>query len=364
MEFNSNSKRLLKILVVLVIMYIVELFYLYYTNIIMKVDGKDVTKTQFNEVFEKNANTSGFLNLGIDIKKDKKNSIYVLIKDKTVDDLIKQTLIDEEIEKRHIEATKEEIDKEIQKAIVKYGSKENLKKALEQNEISTGKFKKDLGEKIKRGKLANSISKTNVTDADIKKYYKENIMTFNKPEKIRLSQILIAANPKMIEQKLKAASENQGLNENEIQNKINVELASKQEQAKQVLAQLKKNPKLFTNFAKENSDDKLSANQGGDLGYFTQKEFVEPFASAISKLRPNTLSDLVKSPYGYHIFVITEKTKAIQEPIEKVKDQIIATLEQQQQDKTLDNLAESLKKKAKIEYKNPEYKPKKTTSEK
>lgn len=364
MEFNSNSKRLLKILVVLIIMYIVELFYLHYTNIIMKVDGKDVTKTQFNEIFEKNANTSGFLSLGINIKKDKKNAIYVLIKDKTVDDLIKQTLIDEEIEKRHIEATKEEIDKEMQKAIAQYGSKENLYKELDKKEISIRKFENDLSEKIKREKLAESISKSNVTDKDIKKYYKENVLTFNKPEKIRLSHILIAASPKMIEQKIKAAPENQGLNENEIKNKINAEIAAKQEQATEILAQLKKNPKLFTNLAKEKSEDKLSANKGGDLGYFTQKEFVEPFSSAMSKLKPNTISGLVKSPYGYHIFVITEKTKAVQEPVEKVKDQITATLKQQQQDKTLDDFAESLKKKAKIEYKNSEYKPKTTASEK
>lgn len=364
MEFNSNSKRLLKILLVLIIMYIVELFYLHYTNIILKVDGRDVTKTQFNKVFEKNANTSGFLSLGINIKKDKKNAIYVLIKDKTVDDLIKQTLIDEEIEKRHIEATKEEFDKEIQKAVTKYGSKENLNNALEKSEISISEFKNDLIEKIKKEKLAESISKSNVTDADIKKYYKNNILTFNKPEKIRLSQILIAANPKMIEQKIKMAPENQELNDNEIKDLINKELALKQKQAKDILAQLKKNPKLFSNLAKEKSDDKLSANQGGDLGYFSQKEFIEPFASTISKLQQNTISDLIKSQYGYHIFVITEKIKAIQDPVEKVKDQIIAILKQEQQDKTLDDFAESLKKNAKIEYKNLEYKPKTTNTEK
>lgn len=364
MEFNTNSKKLFKILGVLIIMYIFELFYLHYTNIILKVDGRDITKTQFNEGFEKNANTSGFLSLGINIKKDKKNAIYVLVKDKTVDDLIKQTLIDKEIEKRHINATKEEIDKEIQKAIVEYGSKEKLKKALEENEISTRKFKNDLSESIKRAKLAESISKSNVTDADIKKYYRENILTFNKPEKIRLSHILFAANPKMIEQKIKAAPENQGLNENEIKNKINAEIATKQEQATEIYVQLKKNPKLFTSLAKEKSEDKLSANRGGDLGYFSQEEFIEPFASTMSKLKPNTISDLVKSPYGYHIFVITEKTKAVQEPIERVKDQIIATLKQEQQDKILDDFAESLKKKAKIEYKNPEYEPKTTASKK
>lgn len=364
MEFNSNSKRLLKILLVLIVMYIVELFYLHYTNIILKVDGKDVTKTQFNEIFEKNANTSGFLSLGIDIKKDKKNAIYILIKDKTIDDLIKQTLIDEEIEKRHIIATEAEIDKEIQKAIDQYGSKENLKKALDKSEISNSKFKNDLIEKIKKEKLAESISKSNVTDADIKKYYKNNILTFNHPAKIRLSQILIAANPKMIEEKIKNDPENQGLKKNEIQDKINKELTLKQEKAKEIYAQLKKNPKLFTNFAKEQSDDKVSSNQGGDLGYFSQKEFIEPFASTIAKLKLNTISDLVKSPYGYHIFVITEKIEAVQEPVEKVKDQIIAILKHEQQDKTLDDLAEALKKKAKIEYKNSEYKPKITITEK
>lgn len=364
MEFNSNSKRLLKVLIVLIIMYIVELVYLHYTNIIMKVDGRDITKTQFNEVFEKNANTSGFLNLGIDIKKDKKSALYTLIKDKTVDDLLKQALIDEEIEKRNIKASEEEINNEVQKTIDQYGSKENFNKALKNKETSISQFKKDLRANIKKRKLADSISKINVTDADVKNYYNKNIMQFSQPEKVRASHILISASPKAIAQKVKSSPENQGLNDKEIQDKVNKELAEKQAKAKEILAKLKQNPKLFTNLVKENSDDKSTSNNSGDLGYFAQKELTEPFASVLFKLKLNIISDLVKSPYGYHIFMITEKTKAIKAPIEKVKNQIISILEQEQQDKILDNFAESLKKKAKVEYKNPEYKPKTTISEK
>ena len=75
-------------------------------------------------------------------------------------------------------------------------------------------------------------------------------------------------------------------------------------------------------------------------------------------MKPNTISDKpVKTQYGYHIIMVTDRAAASVTPFEKAKPDIKGYLENQKQLELLDNLTESLKKNAKIEYVNPEYSP-------
>lgn len=325
---------------------------------IIKVNGDNITQRQFNEVFDKAVGNSMFAQMGIDVKKDKNGFLYLMLKDKTVNELIVKTLLNEEMQKRNIKVTKQDTEKELKTIIDKVGSKEKFDEILKQNGISANQFKKDLTEEVKMKKLVNTLSKVSVSDADAKKFYKENLNKFKYPDKVRASHILISANPEEIKEKIKSNPANKKLSDKEIQAKVDKELAIKLEKANKILAEVKKDQSAFAKIARENSDDTTSAKQGGDLGFFTQQEMVEPFAKAAFSMKPNTLSGVVKTPYGYHIILVTDRMKAGQEPFEKVKGEIVTYLENQAQVKVLENLIESLKKQAKIEYVNPEYDPK------
>lgn len=324
---------------------------------IVKVNNQNITQAQFDEAFNKAAGNSMFAQMGVDVKKDKNNFLYLMMKDKVVNELIVKSLIDQEIAKRKIKITKEDSEKELKAIIDKVGSKEKFNEILKQNNISAEQFKKDLAEEVKMKKLVNALSKVEVSEADAKKFYKQNITKFKYPDKVRASHILISANPEEIKEKITSDPANKGLSKEEIQKKVDAELALKLEKAKKILAEVKKNPADFAKIASENSDDKTSAKQGGDLGFFSRQEMVEPFAKAAFKQRPDTVGDIVESPYGYHIIIVKDRMKAGQEPFEKVKTEIIAYLENQGQVKVLENLIESLKKQAKIEYVDPEYNP-------
>lgn len=324
---------------------------------IIKVNGQSITQSQFDEMLNEALGNSMFAQMGIDVKKDKNSFLYLMMKDKVVNELIVKSLINQEMDKRKIKVTKEDENQELKSIIDKVGSKEKFDEILKQNGISSDKFKKDLKDEVKMKKLVNSLSKVTVSDAEAKKFYKENISKFKYPDKVRASHILISANPEEIKGKITSDPANKGLSKEEIQAKINEELAVQLEKAKKVLAEVKKNPGEFAKLAKDNSDDTASAKKGGDLGFFTKQEMVEPFAKVAFKQKPNTISDLVQSPYGYHIIMVTDRMKAGQEPFAKVKDEVVAYLENQAQVKILENLIESLKKQAKIEYVNPEYNP-------
>lgn len=325
---------------------------------IIKVNGQNITQSQFDSMLNEEAGNSMFAQMGIDVKKDKNSFLYLMMKDKIVNGLIIKELIDQEIDKRHIKVTKADTDKELKDLIDKIGSKEKFDQVLKQNGISNAKLKKDIKEEVKVKKLLDAISSVKVSDANAKKFYNQNISKFKYADKVRASHILISANIEEIRQKITSDPSKKGLSKAEIQAEVNKELSLKLEKAKKILTEVKKNPKEFEVIARENSDDTASAKQGGDLGFFSRQEMVEPFAKVAFAQKPNTISDIVKSPYGYHIILVTDRKKAGVEPFEKVKPEIITYLENQEQVDALEKLIESLKKQAKIDYLDSNYNPK------
>lgn len=56
----------------------------------------------------------------------------------------------------------------------------------------------------------------------------------------------------------------------------------------------------FAEIARSYSDDSTGP-RGGSLGGFTKGTMVEPFEKAVEALAPGQLSDLVETPFGYHV---------------------------------------------------------------
>ena len=282
----------------------------------------------------------------------------MLIKDRVVNELIVKALLNQEMQKRGIEVTNKDVDDAVKEIIDKVGSKEQLDALLKQNGISNSQFKKDLKEEVKMKKLAKELGSSSVSDAEAKKFYNDNISKFKHPDKVRASHILISVNPQEIEEVVKSDPNNKNIDETAVKAKVAAEVQAKEAKANQILAEAKKNPTQFAKLAKENSEDTATANKGGDLGFFAAKEMVPEFSKAAFSMKPNTISDKpVKTQFGYHIIMVTDRSAAGQDPFEKVKPSIKAYLENQKQIELIDKLTESLKKSAKIEYINTSYDP-------
>jgi len=82
----------------------------------------------------------------------------------------------------------------------------------------------------------------------------------------------------------------------------------------------------FATLAKEKSEDAISAAKGGDLGFFSRGRMVAEFDAAAFALEPGTLSDLVESPFGFHIIKVEEKKAAGPRPFEAVREQVTKEL--------------------------------------
>ena len=79
------------------------------------------------------------------------------------------------------------------------------------------------------------------------------------------------------------------------------------EKAEKILDSLKAGGS-FEELAKRNSDDSLSAIQGGALGKSKKGSFVKEFEDAAFLLKPGEISGIVESEFGYHIIKLNDKS--------------------------------------------------------
>lgn len=91
----------------------------------------------------------------------------------------------------------------------------------------------------------------------------------------------------------------------------------------------------FATVAKENSDDKGSGANGGDLGAFRKGQMVPEFDKEAFLLAPGQVSQPVKSAFGYHIIKVeSHSTK----PFDEVKPEILKRIPGDMAQKALQDL--------------------------
>ena len=330
---------------------------------IIKVNDTVITQADFDNAFDKSVDKSFLKAFGgsKNFLKSDENPMFGIFKDKIVNELIVKSLLDEEIAKRNITATDEDIQNELKTIIDKVGSKEELNSLLKQRGISNSQFTEDLATQIKIKKLVNSIEKIEVSDSDAEKYYNTHKEEFTHGEQVRASHILISANTIELIQQLK--KKNPDMDPTELNKQVEEQIAKQKAKAEAILAEVKQNPDDFAKIAQKNSDDKASGERGGELGFFSKEAMVSEFANAAFSMKPNTISEtIVKSPYGYHIIKVTDRIEAGTTPYAKVKDEIKFYIETQKQIEVLKNLTAGLMKNAKIEYLDDNYNPNKITT--
>ncbi len=122
-------------------------------------------------------------------------------------------------------------------------------------------------------------------------------------------------------------------------------LVEKEEQAKAIIASLKKGAK-FEDLAKKQSKDPGSGANGGDLDWAAPGNFVKEFSDAMVALKKGQVTDVpVKSQFGYHIIRLDDVREAQLPKFDDVKAQISQQLQQQR----MAEFQQELRTKAKIE---------------
>ena len=140
----------------------------------------------------------------------------------------------------------------------------------------------------------------NFTDNELQRYYRRHLDLFEITEQIKAAHILLRID--------------RDADEKTVQ--------KRRELAAELLKQLREGGN-FAQLAKAYSDDRGTADNGGDLGYFGRGTMVSSFEDTAFKLKPGQLSGIVQTPFGFHIIKVTEKidagVKPLVDAIEEVK---------------------------------------------
>ena len=163
-------------------------------------------------------------------------------------------------------------------------------------------------------------AKTVVPAADIEREYNNNSEQYTTPEQVRASHILLKTEGK--------------------------DDAAVKAKAQALLTQARGGAD-FAELAKKNSDDEASAKNGGDLDYFGRGRMVAEFDQAVFAMQPGTISDLVKTQYGYHIIKLVDKKNAATRALAEVRQQLNDQLAYQRAQAQAADLAQSLEKQIK-----------------
>jgi len=122
-------------------------------------------------------------------------------------------------------------------------------------------------------------------------------------------------------------------------------LVEKEDEAKAIIASLKKGGK-FEDIAKKSSKDPGSGANGGDLDWANPSSYVPEFAEAMIKLNKGQMTDTpVKTQFGFHIIRIDDIRTAKLPAFEELKPQIAQQMQQQK----LTAFQQGLREKAKVE---------------
>ena len=161
-------------------------------------------------------------------------------------------------------------------------------------------------EKIKLDYIALSVddiaAKVDVTAEDLEQYYQQNMAKYQQTEQKRFSHILIEAG------------------EDE---------AAAEQQATDILAKANAGED-FAALAKEFSADTFSGENGGDLEWIEPGVMDEAFDTAAFALtEAGSITDVVKTDFGFHIIKLTEVKAEQTKAFADVKDEIQLTVSKQ-----------------------------------
>jgi len=249
---------------------------------LIQINDQEISKAEFLAAFEKSLQKDQPLS-GIE-REELQRSFLV--------QLIDRELIHGEARRLDITLTGTDVESALQSYRQDYPDA-SFEAMLQERGLTMQFWREELKESLIMEKLLEQAvySRVSVTDTEVAAYFADNREQFDRPAQVRARQIVVA----------------------------------EEDEGQDVLALLRQGQP----FAEVAAEYSLSpdAQQGGDLGFFGRGEMPPEFDAIVFDLPVNRLSDLVKSEYGYHIFLVEEKRKATRLSKKDATEEILSILE-------------------------------------
>ncbi len=176
--------------------------------------------------------------------------------------------------------------------LVRYemGVQEARKRGYDKDPIVLERFNQEMYKALLEKEIGQKVEESVVTEAEMKAWYTKN-------PQIRLSDILIEVKPgASVEQKAEA-----------------------RKRAGEILDEVKKSKRPFEELVRLYSDDITTKNLGGDIGWQTRISLVSSYYESVNKLAVSEISNLIETPFGFHIVKLTGRRSYDEAPKREIR---------------------------------------------
>lgn len=272
-------------------------------HILAQVDDEQITVDDFNREMKE---------LVLEPDKETKGRNLGNLKEAYLDQVIERKILVQEARRLGIRVSQEELNQAISEIKKDYPG-EGFGEKLGLKGMTLEEWKARLEEKLLAEKMIRNALyyRGEIDEKEALRYYEEHPSQFQIPQKVRARQIVVAT----------------------------------EEEAIQILNQLRKGENFEKLAAKRSLGPEKA--EGGNLGYFSQGERPSEFDHVFT-MEVGGISEVIKSPYGYHIFKLDEKTEPRQISFEEAKSGILEELRRKKGEEEYQRWLKGLKGKVRV----------------
>ena len=238
-----------------------------------------------------------------------------VLKSSVLDDLVARTLLLQQARARGVTVGSEQVDRAFLAIRAEYPGNA-FDDLLAQERLSVAELRARLRDQLTVEKLFREevFSRVQVPDEEVTRYYAEHAAEFDEPERVHARQIVVRTRA----------------------------------EAAKLRDEVRRKPASFAAVASRASIGP-EARRGGDLGWFGKGQGMPEVFDVCFRMSPSAVSDVVPSPFGFHVFQVVEKKPPSRRTLEQARPAIATRLLREQRAKAQEDYVAALRAQAKIQ---------------
>jgi parvulin-like peptidyl-prolyl isomerase len=244
-----------------------------------------------------------------------------------VDQLIGAHLLYGEAQRLNMVPSEEQARAQLAQIRSRFPSEEEYKKQLQAQGVDEAELTTDLARSVAVGRITEQLrSGVQVSEEEMRAFYQENLERMKRPEQLRVRHILVGIPRQATEEQKKTA----------------------RAEADDVLRQVKAGGD-FAALAVQHSDDPGSRAEGGLLPWMARGETVPAFDQAAGALQKGGTSEVVETPFGFHVLRLEDTRPSATVPFEEAREQIEQAIRRRKARDAVRQRVQELRAQAKVE---------------
>ncbi len=207
------------------------------------------------------------------------------VRRRVLDDAVDRLLLLQEARARGVAVAAEDVERAMARTRADYPGS-HFDDLLAQEKLSAAELRVQLRERLTVERLlaAQVLPQVSVAEADVRRHYDEHPAEFDEPQRVRARQVVLRT----------------------------------REEAAKVRDELRRRPQTFPEVASRASIAPEGKN-GGDLGLFGKGSGMPEVFDVCFRLPLLHISEVTPSPYGFHVFQVTERKPAARRPFDEAR---------------------------------------------